>query len=125
MPDLDLIKQAEQGARDRRGRFAKGRSGNPAGRPRGCRDHVNRAARLLLAGEGEAALIALPDTPELQRADSNGPAAEQAHNRGRGNALKPKILALAESFADAPPRNFANASFAELFAWSLAQLPAE
>jgi hypothetical protein len=54
MPDLDQIKQGEQGARDRRGRFAKGRSGNPAGRPRGCRDHVNRAARLLLAGEGEA-----------------------------------------------------------------------
>ena len=52
MPDLDLIKQEEQGVRDRRGRFA--RSGNPAGRPRGCRDHVNRAARLLLAGEGEA-----------------------------------------------------------------------
>jgi hypothetical protein len=39
---------------DRGGRFSKGRSGNPAGRPRGCRDHVNRAARLLLAGEGEA-----------------------------------------------------------------------
>ena len=54
MPDLDLIKQGEQGARDRRGRFAGGRSGNPAGRSRGCRDHVNRAARLLLAGEGEA-----------------------------------------------------------------------
>src|SRR5438105_4351477 len=54
MPDLDQIKQGEQGARDRRGRFSKGRSGNPAGRPRGCRDHVNRAARLLLAGEGEA-----------------------------------------------------------------------
>ena len=54
MPDLDQIKQGEQGTRDRGGRFAKGRSGNPAGRPRGCRDHVNRAARLLLAGEGEA-----------------------------------------------------------------------
>src|SRR3979490_191990 len=54
MPDLDQIKQGEQGERDRRGRFARGRSGNPAGRPRGCRDHVNRAARLLLAGEGEA-----------------------------------------------------------------------
>ena len=53
MPDLDQIKQGEQGVRDRRGRFGKGRSGNPAGRPRGCRDHVNRAARLLLAGEGE------------------------------------------------------------------------
>src|SRR5207249_119162 len=54
MPDLDLIKQEEQGVRDRRGRFARGRSGNPAGRPRGCRDHINRAARLLLTGEGEA-----------------------------------------------------------------------
>jgi hypothetical protein len=54
MPDLDLIKQGEQGVRDRRGRFARGRSGNPAGRPRGCRGHINRAARLLLAGEGEA-----------------------------------------------------------------------
>jgi hypothetical protein len=54
MPDLDQIKQGEQGVRDRRGRFARGRSGNPAGRPRGCRDHVNRAARLQLAGEGEA-----------------------------------------------------------------------
>jgi len=54
MRDLDQIKLEKQGARDRRGRFAKGRSGNPAGRPRGCRDHVNRAARLLLAGEGEA-----------------------------------------------------------------------
>src|SRR5580700_6729291 len=54
MPDLDQIKQEKQGARDRCGRFSKGRSGNPAGRPRGCRDHINRAARLLLAGEGEA-----------------------------------------------------------------------
>jgi len=54
MPDLDQIKQGEQGVRDRRGRFPKGRSGNPAGRPHGCRDHVNRTARLLLAGEGEA-----------------------------------------------------------------------
>jgi uncharacterized protein DUF5681 len=54
MPDLDQIKQGEQGVRDRRGRFARGRSGNPAGRPRGCRDRVNRAARLLLAGAGEA-----------------------------------------------------------------------
>ena len=53
MPDLDQIKQGKQEVRQRRGRFAKGRSGNPAGRPRGCRDHVNRAARLLLAGEGE------------------------------------------------------------------------
>jgi hypothetical protein len=54
MPDLDQIKQGEQEVRDRRGRFSKGRSGNLADRPRGCREHVNRGARLLLAGEGEA-----------------------------------------------------------------------
>ena len=54
MPDLDQIKQEKQKVRHRRARFAKGRSGDPAGWPRGCRDHVNRAARLLLAGEGEA-----------------------------------------------------------------------
>jgi hypothetical protein len=54
MPDLDQIKQEEQAVRDRRGRFARGRSGNPAGRPRGCRDHVNRGAWVLRAGEGEA-----------------------------------------------------------------------
>jgi hypothetical protein len=45
MPDLDLIKQEEQGVRDRRGRFARGRSGNPAGRPRGCRDSERATAR--------------------------------------------------------------------------------
>jgi hypothetical protein len=35
MPDLNQIKQGEQGARDRGGRFARGRSGNPAGRAGG------------------------------------------------------------------------------------------
>ena len=32
----------------------RGQSGNPAGRPRGCLDHFNRAAQVLLAGEGAA-----------------------------------------------------------------------
>ena len=54
MPDLDLIKVREPGPRDECGRFISGRSGNPGGRPKGCRDHVNRAARDLLAREGEA-----------------------------------------------------------------------
>jgi hypothetical protein len=35
MPDLDLIKQDEQGVWDRRERFTGGRSGNPAGRDGG------------------------------------------------------------------------------------------
>ena len=59
MPDLDQIKQREQRVRDRGRRFAKGRSGNPAGRPRGCRDHVNRTARLLLAGDRAALRLCL------------------------------------------------------------------
>jgi hypothetical protein len=68
MPDLDLIKQGEQGVGDRRGRFARGRSGNPAGRPRGCRDRLNRAVRWPLAGEAgaltrKAVELALADEP--------------------------------------------------------------
>ena len=55
MPDLDLIKQGEQEVRDRREWFTRGGSGNLVGLPRGCRAHVNRAARLLLAGEGSTA----------------------------------------------------------------------
>jgi hypothetical protein len=54
MPDLDLINEAEQGVWDERGRFVRGCSGNPAGRPKGCHDHASRGARALLAGEGEA-----------------------------------------------------------------------
>lgn len=53
MPDLGLIKQGEQGARHRRGRFPRGSSDNRA-RRRGYRDHVCRAGRLLVAGESEA-----------------------------------------------------------------------
>jgi len=69
--------------RDRRGRFARGRSGNPADRPRSCRDRIRRAAGLLLAGERQldglagqrlafaeeaaAPSAAIPDTAELQR----------------------------------------------------------
>src|SRR6266853_1573081 len=122
MPDLDQIKQGEQGERDRRGRFARGRSGNPAGRPRGCRDHVNRAARLLLAGEGEAltrkavelALAGDPTALRLCLERIVGP------YRERVGEFKSKILAMARRFAGGQPPDFANASFAELFAWSLA-----
>jgi Family of unknown function (DUF5681) len=51
--DNFLQKQRKQ--QKRRGHpFEKGRSGDPAGRPRGCRNRSTLAAQLLLQGEGEA-----------------------------------------------------------------------
>ena len=81
-----------------------------------------QATRLCLADEADAALMALSDTPELQRADGDGAAAQDGV---QGDALKSRILALARGFVGGPPPDFAKASFAELFAWSLAQPPAE
>ena len=83
------------------------------------------ATRLCLADQAAASLAALPDTPELQHADDDGPAAGEAWGRARGDVFTLKILAMARSFAGAPPPDFANASFAELYAWSLAQPPGE
>ena len=81
--------------------------------------------RLCLADEAAAALVAIPDTPELQRADGNGAAAPNTNDWAPVDALAPKILAQAQGFADGQPPDFAKASFAELFAWSLAQPGAE
>jgi hypothetical protein len=48
--DNFLQKQQKQRGRP----FEKGRSGNPAGRPRGCRNRSTEAAQLLLQSEAEA-----------------------------------------------------------------------
>ena len=43
----------QQQYRDRRGRFIRGRSGNPAGRPPGLRNRATLAAEQMLDGEAE------------------------------------------------------------------------
>jgi hypothetical protein len=53
------------------------------------------------------------------------PAAGLAQDRALGDLFERKILALARGFAGAPLPDFANASFAELLAWALAQPPAD
>ena len=50
----EMSRQPEKTGRDQAGRFAKGHSGNPAGKPPGCRHRATRAAEALLAGEAGA-----------------------------------------------------------------------
>jgi hypothetical protein len=84
-----------------------------------------QATSLGLADDAEAALLALPDTPELQRSDHDNPAATMGQERTLGDVFECKITALAQGFVGVPPPDFANASFAELFAWALAQPAAD
>ena len=51
MPESDLNFQVD---RTPGGQFVKGQSGNPAGKPPGCRNHASRTAEALLNGEVEA-----------------------------------------------------------------------
>ncbi len=48
MPESPLNYQVERTAE---GHFVKGQSGNPAGKPPGCRNHATRIAETLLEGE--------------------------------------------------------------------------
>jgi hypothetical protein len=59
MPDLDLMKQGGTGGAGPVRAVRQGPVGQ-SGRPRGCLDRVNRAARFLLPGEGEALTRAKP-----------------------------------------------------------------
>ena len=88
------------------------------------------ATRLCFADEAAAPPVAIlvgaiPDTAELQREDANGAPPCNAYDSPRADDFESKILALAWRFAGGQMPDFANASFAELFAWSLAQPAAE
>ncbi len=83
------------------------------------------ATRLCFADEAAAPLVAIADTAELQPKDANGAPLANADDRARTDDFEPRILAMARRFAGGQPPDFANASFAELFAWSLAQPAAE
>ncbi len=82
------------------------------------------ATRLSFADEPAAPLVATPDT-ELQREDANGAPLANADDSPRADDFESKILALARRFAGGQRPDFANSSFAELLAWSLAQPAAE
>jgi hypothetical protein len=81
---------------------------------------VASAPRLAFAEEGAAPPAAIPDTAEAQREDANGAPLANADDSPRPDDFESKILAMARRFAGGQPPDFANASFAELFAWSLA-----
>ena len=83
------------------------------------------ATRLAFAEEAVAPPAATPDTAESQCEDANGMPLANADDRPRADDFESKILALARRFAGGQRPDFANASFAELFAWSLAQPAAE
>jgi hypothetical protein len=79
------------------------------------------ATRLCFADEAAAPLVAIPDTAELQCEDANRAPLANAYDRAGEDDFESKILAMARRFAGGQPPDFAHASFAELFAWSLAQ----
>ena len=78
------------------------------------------ATRLAFAEEAVAPPATTPDTAESQRDEVIGAPLANADDRPRADDFESKILALARRFAGGQRPDFANASFAELFAWSLA-----
>ncbi len=78
------------------------------------------ATRLAFAEEAVAPPAVISDTAESQRECANGIPLANADDSPRPDDFESKILAMARRFAGGQPPDFANASFAELFAWSLA-----
>ena len=78
------------------------------------------ATRLAFAEEAVTPPAATPDTAESQREDANSIPLANADDRPRADDFESKILVMARGYAGGQRPDFANASFAELFAWSLA-----
>ena len=87
-------------------------------------DEAN-ATRLSFADEAAEPPVAILDTVESRREDANGAPLANSSDRAGADDFEPRILVMARRFAGGQPPDFANASFAELFAWSLAQPAAE
>ena len=83
------------------------------------------ASRLALADDAAAALAALPDTARLRHSDARDAAAANGYDRARADMFAPKLIAMTRRYAGGVPLDFADASFAELLAWSLAQKAGE
>jgi hypothetical protein len=92
--------------------------------------NATRLSRLSFADEAGAPpeaipVGAIPNTAELQREDANSAPLANADDRAAADDFESKILVMAWRFAGGQMPDFANSSFAELFAWSLAQPAAE
>jgi hypothetical protein len=82
---------------------------------------IGAARRLADVDEAEATLAEIPDTPALRDADLAATPPLGRAQRRQADAFEAKISAMAQGFANGRPLDLANASLAELFAWSLAQ----
>jgi hypothetical protein len=78
------------------------------------------ATRLCFAEEAATPLVAIPHTAELLCEEANGAPLANADDSPWADDFESKILALMQRFAGGQQPDFANSSFAELFAWSLA-----
>jgi hypothetical protein len=85
------------------------------------------ATRLCFADEAATPLAASPDAAEVPCEDAKGsPPLANVDDSRRDDSpgaddFESKILAMVRRFAGGQRPDFANSSFAELFAWSLAQ----
>jgi len=79
------------------------------------------ATRLRDADTAEAALIAIPDTPELQRMDSEHDASELHGDAGALDEFVAETQRLANRYATDCRIDLATAPLADLFAWCLSR----